>query len=229
MFNLSLERFRPRRTPSPTARPIHSAPIPFSDLCVLPTSPFSSLPSPSVRNMQTFQLSTLPTSPRANSHRIRTSPKHTPNPFRIRSSKTKDLKPFIICTYRKTGEGVPFSSAALLFLRQPSAPDAARFVTSLLHHVVASTPARRNPRNFNLFMSLLHNSRTPRGRGSRRPSVFSFQLLAFSTHYSLLTTHFPLLTSHPLKPPLQMAHPYLCTCKKGPAAREPRYSPCAAS
>jgi hypothetical protein len=34
---------------------------------------------------------------------------------------------------------------------------------------------------------------------------------------------------HPLKPILQMAHPYLCTCKKGPAAREPRYQPCAAS
>src|SRR5580700_5543002 len=32
-----------------------------------------------------------------------------------------------------------------------------------------------------------------------------------------------------LKPLLQMAHPYRCTCKKGPAAREPRYSPCAAS
>ncbi len=34
---------------------------------------------------------------------------------------------------------------------------------------------------------------------------------------------------NPLKPPLQMAHPYTCTRKKGPAAREPRYSPCAAS
>jgi hypothetical protein len=32
-----------------------------------------------------------------------------------------------------------------------------------------------------------------------------------------------------LKPRLQMAHLYLCTCKKGPAAREPRYSSCAAS
>jgi hypothetical protein len=33
----------------------------------------------------------------------------------------------------------------------------------------------------------------------------------------------------PLKPLPQMAHLYTCTCKKGPAAREPRYSPCAAS
>src|SRR5208282_1091640 len=41
-------------------------------------------------------------------------------------------------------------------------------------------------------------------------------------HCSLLTTHCPLLTSSPLKPLTQMAHPYLCTRKKGPAAREPR-------
>jgi hypothetical protein len=45
----------------------------------------------------------------------------------------------------------------------------------------------------------------------------------------LLTPHDPLPTSYPLKPLPHMAHPYLCTCKKGPAAREPRYSPCAAS
>ena len=32
-----------------------------------------------------------------------------------------------------------------------------------------------------------------------------------------------------LKPLLDRAHPYTRTCKKGPAAREPRYSPCAAS
>jgi len=37
------------------------------------------------------------------------------------------------------------------------------------------------------------------------------------------------VTSFPLKPLPNMAHLYLCTCKKGPAAREPRYSPCAAS
>ena len=47
--------------------------------------------------------------------------------------------------------------------------------------------------------------------------------------HSLLTAHYPRLTSFPLKPQPQMAHLYLCTRKKGPAAREPRYSPCAAS
>jgi hypothetical protein len=45
----------------------------------------------------------------------------------------------------------------------------------------------------------------------------------------LLTIHYSPLTSSPLKPLPPMAHPYTCTCKKGPAAREPRYSPCAAS
>jgi hypothetical protein len=69
----------------------------------------------------------------------------------------------------------------------------------------------RNPRNPNFFMRLLHNSRTARGWGA-------------ATHHSLPTTH-----CSPLKPLLQMAHPYTCTCKKGPAAREPRYSTCAAS
>jgi hypothetical protein len=71
--------------------------------------------------------------------------------------------------------------------------------------------AHRNPRNPSLFICLLHNSRTARGLGG-------------TTHHSLPTTH-----CSPLKPLLQMAHPYTCTCKKGPAAREPRYSTCAAS
>jgi len=36
---------------------------------------------------------------------IRTSEKHTCNPFRIRTSKTQHLKPFRIRTYKKTGGG----------------------------------------------------------------------------------------------------------------------------
>jgi len=42
-------------------------------------------------------------------------------------------------------------------------------------------------------------------------------------------TSLPRPMAHPLKPLPHIAHPYTCTCKKGPAAREPRYSPCAAS
>src|SRR5271167_5156687 len=45
--------------------------------------------------------------PVTNSCRIRISAKHTRNPFRMRISKTKDLKLFRMNIYRKTGEGVP--------------------------------------------------------------------------------------------------------------------------
>lgn len=41
----------------------------------------------------------------AKSHRIRTSPKHTHNPCRIRTFKTQHLNFFRICSFKKTGEG----------------------------------------------------------------------------------------------------------------------------
>ena len=66
--------------------------------------------------------------------------------------------------------------------------------------------------------------RTYEKKGGGAPPERRHRLL----FYSLLTTHSP-LTSSPLKPLPHIAHPYTCTCKKGPAAREPRYSPCAAS
>jgi hypothetical protein len=44
----------------------------------------------------------------ANSRRIRISAKHTPNHFRIRSSKTQDLKLFRIRTYEKTRGRGPY-------------------------------------------------------------------------------------------------------------------------
>ena len=46
-----------------------------------------------------------------------------------------------------------------------------------------------------------------------------------TSHFSLLSIHPPPLSAHHLfglKPVPQRAHPYLCTCKKGPAARDPR-------
>ncbi len=49
----------------------------------------------------------------------RTSAKRTSNPFGIRTSETKDLKPCSICTYGKTPRGVPRS--LLLPLFAPSA------------------------------------------------------------------------------------------------------------
>jgi hypothetical protein len=114
-------------------------------------------------------------------------------PFRITFfAYPHPLTPIESHSCKNRGEGVPFT------------PSRRRGVSCLC-------ATRRNPRNPNLFMGLLHNSRTPRGWGA------------------LLTTHYPLLTLRSLKPPLQMAHPYLCTCKKGPAARETRYPPCAVS
>jgi hypothetical protein len=43
----------------------------------------------------------------ANSIRIRTYQKHTRNPFRICTSRTKDLKSFTMSTYEKRGGGTP--------------------------------------------------------------------------------------------------------------------------
>ena len=45
---------------------------------------------------------------------IRTYAKHTRNPFRIRTSKTLDLKSFRIRTYKKGGRGAPCFSASRL-------------------------------------------------------------------------------------------------------------------
>jgi hypothetical protein len=91
--------------------PIAPAPIsrslPVSDLCVLCVSVFSSLSLPF-----DFQLPALSRAEESTVNllspipfRIRTYEKHTPNPFGIRSFKTKDLKLFRMCSYKKTGQG----------------------------------------------------------------------------------------------------------------------------
>jgi hypothetical protein len=132
------------------------------------------------------------------------------------------LTPIESYSCKNRGEGVPFT------------PTQGRGASCLC-------ATRRNPRNPNLFMGLLHNSRTPRGVGPyRQEEEFQFTRDLHGTRvtehgpllrafYPQLTTRYPLLTLRFLKPPLQMAHPYLCTCKKGPAARETRYPPCAVS
>jgi hypothetical protein len=86
----------------------------------------------------------------------------------------------------------------------------------------ARNPFAMNTSKTNDLKSFRIRTYEKKGGGPPSPSPASLQLF-------LLTTHYPLLTSSPLKPLPQMAHPYTCTCKKGPAAREPRYSPCAAS
>lgn len=47
----------------------------------------------------------------ANSRRICTYTKPARNPFTIRTSKTRDLKPFRICTYEKNQVGDPLNSS----------------------------------------------------------------------------------------------------------------------
>src|SRR5271169_6035584 len=49
--------------------------------------------------------------PTTKARRIRIYEKCACNSFKIRTSKTQDLKPFRICTYEKTGEGGPPPSA----------------------------------------------------------------------------------------------------------------------
>jgi hypothetical protein len=63
---------------------------------------------------------------------------------------------------------------------------------------------------------------------SYRSALFTQNTRGGVGAFQLLTTHHPLLTFSTLKPLPPTAHPYTCTPQKGPAAREPRYSPCAA-
>ena len=68
-----------------------------------------SVSSPPFGNLRTFPLCNIPTVPRAIPFRIRTSEKCVPNPFGIRTSKTRHLKSFGMNTYKKTpgGRGLP--------------------------------------------------------------------------------------------------------------------------
>jgi len=92
--------------------PFDTPMLPFPMFRPRPSSPSLVLPAESPRssfssfpNLRTFQLSNLPTFLRAICCRIRTYEKHAPNPFRIRTSKTQDLKPFRMNTYEKRGRG----------------------------------------------------------------------------------------------------------------------------
>jgi hypothetical protein len=79
-----------------------------------------------------------------------------PNSHRITSfAYPHPLTPIESHLCKKQGEGVPLTPSR-------------RRGTSYL------CATRRNPRNSNLFMGLVHNSRIPRGGGYDAPSVFGF-------------------------------------------------------
>jgi hypothetical protein len=145
----------------------------------------------------------VPLYPAFNSHRI------------IFFAHPHPLIPIESYSYKKQGEECPLPRAKgdghHLFAKHPGMPIIS--ISSLVYEIIRGRPGgpvfKREGFNF--------------PRGIHRPRITRLYSLP-TTHHSLPTTH-----SLPLKPPLQMAHPYTCTCKKGPAAREPRYSPCAAS
>jgi hypothetical protein len=178
-----------------------------------------------------------------NSFRISTYAKRARNPFTMNTSKTKHLKPFRMNTYEKTGEGATQDRPTLvhplerrytiLLLSVSSQLSAVSSAINRLSLTPSLDALDATSSLTPLFATLTRNTggggRSAQTTSSGDPSAFNFQLSTFDSFHPLLTTHYPLLTSFLLKPQPQMAHLYLCTCKKGPAAREPRYSPCAAS
>src|ERR1700676_5492885 len=104
--------------PFPMFRPRHPFPLPSES-----ARSFSS----SFRSLRTPPLSNLPTFLRANSCRIRTCEKCAPNPFRICTYKTQDLKPFRIRTYEKIpgggGLSIPRVYGSRITSRQSRVPN----------------------------------------------------------------------------------------------------------
>jgi len=122
-------------------------------------------------------------------------------------SKQRTLTPFRMNTCEKGGRGCPIIVNLNLALSgRPARGEAPSLSSRRACLSVADRPA----------LSMVEGACPERGR---RVDLQPF----------LLTTPYPPLTFYPLKPLPHMAHPYLCTRKNGPAAREPRYSPCAAS
>jgi hypothetical protein len=136
--------------------------------------------------------------------------------------------PFVCHSYKKhPGVGVSPDRHPVLHLNRWSSPNSHRVILllTLLH-------CRKS--YLQSFQAFPHSFRKTPGVGCPlataslvvpQPSA-PIRLVSLPPYFitSLLR-----LASVPLKPLPHMAHPYLCTCKKGPAAREPRYSPCAAS
>jgi len=249
MLTQSLEGFRlyPDRRRARPAPPTKPVPVPsFSDLCALCVSAFSS-PNLSPFNPKLLALSTQRLEERNEGSPAEGSTFNRPSLRPVPAVDCKlsavSLRPsfhnshrIIFFTYphpltpiesyscKKQGEGVP-SASGPLFTRHscrrtatPVYPSPGRGATPISSYVYFTTSIHQGgsilKRGISIFLA------TPTEHESRHTG-----------HGTLVTTHHSLPATHslPLKPLLQMAHPYTCTCKKGPAAREPRYSTCAAS
>src|SRR5580704_12358219 len=157
MFRLHPERTR-RARPTLSAVPVPS----YFDLCALCVSALS-YPSLSLFNFKVLALSMVEGStfnvPSPNSHRI------------IFFAHPHPLTPIESYSCKKQGGGGPH-------------PDR---LASLFHCLVTSALTRRNARNSNPFMGLLHNSRTPQGGRARIPPAESQNFSARSTYRCVCT------------------------------------------
>jgi hypothetical protein len=147
---------------------------------------------------------------------------------------------FRALSQKHPGEGYSRQSAIFSF-RNRTAPDSAlAAIPSTIRTSVRRAPNSRRistykTKDLKPFRISTYKN-TGEGGGPNRwqtPPPQSLRLQPFNfrpfSRFLLLTAHCPLLAPSPLKPLPKLAHLYVCTCKKGPAAREPRYSPCAAS
>jgi|HubBroStandDraft_6_1064221.scaffolds.fasta_scaffold07195_4 hypothetical protein len=116
--------------------------------------PIASDESPVTASALFLQPATSRQSQITKSCRIRTSAKRARNSRRIRTSKTQDLKPFRMNTYRKTGEGGGDPVRPLSQLVIPSAP------RDLLFHCQAPTRFLLLTAHYSLLTSTSPGNRT---------------------------------------------------------------------
>src|SRR5580704_5592435 len=150
-----------------------------------PLGAFTSLSLSSFRNFQTFQLSNLSTSPRANSHRI------------IFFAHPHPLTPIESYSYKKQGGGVPLTQchgrwASCLCATRRNPHNSNPFM-GVRHN--SRTPPPRGGGSCFQRREVQLSSQCPRVPEHR--SRDSGQGTRVTEHGPLLTTHYPLLTLNP--------------------------------
>jgi len=174
--------------------------------------------------------------PVTNSHRIRSSAKHTRNPFRIRTFKTQDLNFFRMNIYKKTGEGIPSAPSSTqfnlcsssFFLRETSvysAPLRYPLVSSLAAPCMPHT--HEHPQPFSAHGLTARFSGYPGGGGATKKEL-SFRekrgiccCLFRADHGAQTTGPFPLIQSTSPNTPSPLAHLPSAAVQKSPAQSSP--------